>query len=141
MSHRIRSALNEHFILRMENWALVSSDDGPKPGAYAASSIFSLTRVSDAYGYGSRPRQIGDAEDTDRALRELPIRYRQAVSLFWQYPDRPLSWMAWRSGQGVDEQIFETRVMRGHDLLRAELIKQREKMDAYRMRLRYSKKD
>lgn len=128
MSERIYAAVPEHFIRRMRNWAYASADDAQD---YTVSRIYSLGSGV-RYPESRVPLLIGEAEDTSRALSLLPIRYRQAVSLFWQYEDRPLSWFAMRSGTGVDGRIFEQRVIDGHQLLQAELVRQAEQIKRYR---------
>jgi len=81
-----------------------------------------------------------NAKTIERTLDTLPVRYRQAVSLFWQHQGKPLTWFAQRSGQGVDYRTYERRVLEGHARLRAELAKQAEQVrqgrqDARRMKV------
>lgn len=128
MSNKIYAALTYQFTLRMRNWAWTNS--GGQVG-YAMSHVYAMG-VRGSYGQARTPLLTGEAEDTSRALAALPVRYRQAVSLFWQYEGRPLSWFALRSGTGVDYRTFEKRVMHGHELLRAELAKQAEQTKRYR---------
>lgn len=117
------------------NWARANAGIG----VYASTSAFNLMRGG---GYAaSVPVLIGEAEDTSAALTELPIRYQQAVMLFWQFEGaRPLCWLARRCGQGVDYRTYEARVIKGHELLRAEIALQHERIEAYKVavsRLKY----
>lgn len=133
MSRKIYSALTEQFIRRMRNWALTNA--GCAGEQRVISSIYHGENW-DTYGDAPMPVLIGEAEDVSNALVTIRVRYRQAVSLFWQYEGRPLTWFASRSGQGVDYRTFETRVMHGHELLKAELMRQREKVESYRVAVR-----
>lgn len=72
------------------------------------------------------PLLIGEAEDTGAALSKLPNRYKQAVSLFWQYEGRPLAWFARRCGEGVDWRTYEKRIIQGHELLKSEIARQHQ---------------
>lgn len=127
MSGRIYAALSEAFIYRMRNWAAANSG----AGVYLTSSVFTMMK-SDSRGDRSRaPVQIGEAEDTGNALAQLPVDYRQAVSLFWQFEGRPLAFLARRCG-GIDYRTYERRVMAGHEALRKEVIRRHEVYLAYR---------
>lgn len=128
MSVKIYNAIPEHFIRMMRNWALTTA--GVVPTNYLISSCYDQA-AHDTYGDSQpQPVLIGEAEDVNNALLQLPLRYRQAVSLFWQYEDRPLAWFGRRLA--IDWRTFEARVMHGHELLKAELAKQAEKVAAYR---------
>lgn len=130
MSAKIYAAMSGNFTRQMRNWALTCA--GVVPMSYTISSCYQ-GGARDTYGESNRtPVLIGEAEDINTALNQLPLRYRLAVSLFWQYEGRPLAWFARRSGNGVDWRTFESRVMRGHELLRAELARQSDKVARYR---------
>lgn len=125
MSQRIMAELTNDFIRRLRNWASLNGREGK--AEISPSSMFS------AAGGGNRreatmPRLEGEAQDTDRALSVLPIRYRQAVMLFWQYENQPLSVLARRCGQGVDYRTYRDRVMQGHILLRSEIFRNNQIM-------------
>jgi hypothetical protein len=117
----------------MRNWALTTS--GVVPMSYAMSSCYGIS-AKDTYGDGGEPILIGEAEDINAALAKMPLRYRIAVMLFWQYEGRPLAWFARRCGDGVDWRTFERRVAHGHDLLKAEIARQHEKVERYREAIR-----
>jgi hypothetical protein len=129
MSKKIYGAISESFIRRMRNWALTTA--GVVPMSYAMSSCYGISS-GDTYGDSREPILLGEAEDVHAALIKLPLRYRLAVMSFWRYEGRPLSWFAPRCGEGVDWRTFERRVMQGHELLKAELARQHEKVELYR---------
>ncbi|WP_025041014.1 hypothetical protein [Nitrosospira briensis] len=129
MSKKIYNELPEHFIRGMRNWALTNA--GVIKERRTISSIYSGIG-GDTYGESNVPLLTGEARDIDQALSALPARYKQAVSLFWQYEGWPLTWFARRSGQGVDWRTYEQRVIRGHEMLKAEIARQREKWNNYR---------
>lgn len=129
MSRKIYSAVSENFIRQMRNWALTNA--GCAGEQRVISSIYGGKRWG-TYGDAPAPILIGEAEDVNHALLVVPIRYRQAVQLFWQYEGRPLTWFAYRSGVGVDYRTFEARVIKGHELLKAELARQAEQVARYR---------
>lgn len=115
--------LPEDFIRRMRNWA--RSIDG--------SSVGTCSKLWDSIGDGrfeSRlPILMGEAEDTERALRAIPQRYQEAVAVFWSYESRTIAWMAkatprlrlWKLGPTSFTEWLE----RGHDMLQHELGRQR----------------
>lgn len=128
MSAKIYRAISENFTRQMRNWALTTA--GVVPTNYLISSCYDPA-ARDTYGDSQpQPVLLGEAEDVNNALLQLPLRYRQAVSLFWQYEDRPLAWFGRRLA--IDWRTFEARVMHGHELLKAELARQAEKVAAYR---------
>ena len=127
MSQKIFKELSEQFVMRMRNWAWTNAGGGQR----LTSSMY-VAAGGDRYPESKIPLLTGEAEDTGIALSQLPNRYKQAVSLFWQYEGRPLTWFAMRSGQGVDWRTYEKRVIHGHELLKAEIARQHEKVNAYR---------
>lgn len=130
MSVKIYGDMTEHFRRKMRNWAMANA--GVTPMSYLISSCY-RPGVRDTYGDSSRePILIGEAEDVNAAMHHIPLRYRLAVTLFWQYEGRPLVWFARRCGEGVDWRTFESRVIRGHELLMAELARQADKVSRYR---------
>jgi hypothetical protein len=118
MSERIYKALPEHFIRCMRNWARASC--GLLSVAGLISGIYRGERFGDGYAEAQIPILHGEAEDVERALNALPIRFRQAVQLFW-----------WWEGDRVMRRIerrlqlrngtAEAWIMRGHELLRDQL--------------------
>lgn len=120
MSKKIYTQLPEEFIRRMRNWARACTGLSNSL-AYASNSIFRDT-VS-VRGERDIPILLGEASDTDEAIALLPVRYRQAVMLFWQYEGSPLAHLARRCGIGVDYRTYEKRVIDGHDLLRGQLAR------------------
>jgi hypothetical protein len=130
MSAKVYAALTDDFIRRMRNWAQTNAG----VGIYAMSAAYSLARIRG--GETPMPVLIGESEDTSRALDAIPARYRQAVMWFWQFEGRPLCWFARRSGEGVDYRTYEARVLKGHELLKAELYRAREAAEQVRKQYR-----
>lgn len=122
MSAKIMQQLSQHFIRQMRNWAMANA--GTLDGS-VISSIYRGEGSGDGYG-SSVPIIQGEAIDTDFSLKQIPVRYRSEVMLFWQYEGRPLTWLARRCA--VDFRTYEKRVAQGHEMLIAELAKQSEKM-------------
>lgn len=135
IGEKIYSRLTTAFIIRMRNWAWTNAG----AGQYVPSTLCGIA-LGDSYGEARTPLLIGEAEDTGRALDDVPARYRQAVMLFWQYEGRELKWFARRLGQGVDYRTFERRVIEGHDLLRCALARRREQTERYQERVRLLKR-
>lgn len=80
--------LPDDFVRRMRNWA--RSLDGSSVGTSSA-----LWGMVGGGSYEARiPVMMGEADDTDKAVRKLAMIYRQALEVFWLYHARPLSWMA-----------------------------------------------
>lgn len=78
----------------------------------------------------------GEAEDTDRALKTIPIRYRRAVELYWIWGDQDAELTVLGKKCAVDYRTFGNRVIDGHRLLLAELARDSE---AWRMQREKSK--
>jgi hypothetical protein len=133
MCDRIYKAVSENFVRQMRNWALTTA--GVVPMSYAMSSCYGIS-AGDTYGESGEPVLLGEAEDVNVALAKLPLRYRTAVMMFWQYEGRPLAWFARRCGDGVDWRTFEKRMMHGHGLLIAEIARNHEKVELYREAVR-----
>jgi len=70
----------------------------------------------------------GEARDTEAAIRNLPGRYRDAVKQFWLYEGMSMRRHAQKRGI-QDGRTFEAWVIRGHELLKAELAR----LTAYHM--------
>jgi hypothetical protein len=81
------------------------------------------------------PTLGGEADDTNEAINAVPVRYSQAVKLFWQYEGKSISELARRCGKGVYRTTFEQRVVDGHVLVRAEIAKRSEVAREMRDRL------
>lgn len=84
----IIGALDHDFVRRMDNWA--RSLDG--------SSVGTCSKLWGNVGGGSYearvPVLMGEARDTDRAIRALPQRYQEVVTIFWTNRSQTLAWMA-----------------------------------------------
>lgn len=130
MSRRVYRNLSNDMVRRMRNWARWASDGGAAP-------ILSCAM------WGSAPSgrrgdivintMAGEAMDTDTAINAIPVRYGQAIRLFWQYERAAMAYLAKRCGIGCDYRTFEQRVIDGHEMLSGEvsrrsdaLFKQRE---------------
>jgi len=84
---------------------------------------------------GSRGDQVintlsGEAGDTDMALNAVPVRYAQAVRLFWQYEGSALAVLARRCS--CDYRTYENRVIEGHTMLRIEMAQRSDVARRYR---------
>ena len=125
---RIMDAIDEHFIRQMRNWVR----SGGSGNLYAMSAAYDGGVDQSAYAQSPLPILGGEAEDVDASLCALALRYRLAVTLFWWYEGASLPHLARRCGTGVDYRTYQTRVMRGHDDLRAELHRRRAMFDRLR---------
>lgn len=140
MSEKIYAAVDEEFQRRMRNWARATSGLLGDLGIAFTSAYrgFRYDRAPEA----EMPTLMGDADDVNLCLQQLPPRFRQAVELFWRNEgaslrkvaaqcrpvDRPgkaltedelmMSRLAQKSGKtGVNHETFTAWVMRGHELL------------------------
>jgi DNA-directed RNA polymerase specialized sigma24 family protein len=120
---QVMDQLPEHFIRVMRNWV-------------RANSGVNVLRISNVYSGAARdtfdgaalPILMGEAKDVDLALVEIPIRERAAVTLFWQYEGATLPWLSDRLV--VDYRTVKARIIKGNELLQAELHKLRRRMSA-----------
>lgn len=120
----IFEALPDDFVRRMLNW--VRSFDGDS----VATSRFD-ERVDNTREEHPIPTLLGEAVDTDRAIRELPQRYQEVIACFWMYTTRPLEWMAtatprlrvWKLGKASFREWLEI----GHERLQLLIAKQTAK--------------
>lgn len=110
-------AMDFDFVRRMRGWARSALGNG-----------FGTVKAMDygavhtgGYREAAMPVLTGEADDTERALAAVPIRYRQAVVMFWQYEGR--SWVLHGQNRGVSDKTFKAWVEQGHALLRAELAR------------------
>lgn len=120
MSQRIYAAISHDFQRRMQNWGRWAARSGDSQ--VSPSSMWS-SAPSGGYRETVTPILDGEAGDTDRALYLVPIRYAQAVRLFWQYEGKSLIQLSRLCGKGVDYRTFEDRVIKGHVLLNCEILK------------------
>ena len=116
----IMMALPDDFIRCMRNWARykVGSSLG-----YAAVNL--AAEPSGGYREARLPILSGEAEDIDRAIQTLEIRYRRPVELFWAWEEIELTVLARRCG-GIERRTFAKRVMEGHVLVRSERARRRD---------------
>lgn len=121
MSVKIYAVVTEDFIRRMRNWAKAGA--GLMRSGGNISSIYTLGVRVDRYVSTAPPLLLGEFDDTDNALRCVPIRYRQAVMQFWRYEGQPMRWQArrLRNAPMLSYHTFEAWVIKGHELLRIEL--------------------
>lgn len=122
MSRRIMAELPNDFIRRMQNWGRWASRGGL--AQVSPSSMWSAA-PSGYRGDAGINTLNGEAEDTDKALNDVPMRYRQAVMLFWQYEGQSIAYLAKRCV--CDWHTYESRVIEGHARLRGELAIRTEK--------------
>lgn len=127
---KVMAALDEHFVRLMRNWARV---------AIGTSEAFSTTGAydgigSDCWGESGIPVLTGEAADVDAALQAIDQRYRGAVVLFWTREGESLPRIAVRIRPGMHYETAQAWVMKGHELLRAELHRRREVARLVRIR-------
>jgi muconolactone delta-isomerase len=122
MSEKIYADISEDMIRRMRNWARAGAGLLRTNGRI--SSIYRSV-LPGGYRYGSfdPPILMGEADDTDTALLEVPIRYRQAVQQFWRNEHLSLSEHARRLRPAITYHTFELWVREGHRELGAILIR------------------
>lgn len=119
MSDRVYRAVPQDFIRRMRNWARAVTGQ-----LTAIRSGWSVEPGIINPGLEGSPLPIleGEAQDTDQALRTLPERYRWAVEEFWSREGRSLREHA-RGREGLSYHTFEAWVLKGHELMIAELAR------------------
>lgn len=122
MSHAIYKELTEDMIRRMRNWARSNAGLG-----VLGMGMHPMWRGMPHGTRGELPIGIisGEASDTDTALGAIPIRYAQAVKIFWQYEGRSMQYLGSRCA--CDYRTFERRVIDGHVKLRCEIVRRTEK--------------
>jgi len=120
MSELIYSELTEDFIRRMRNW-VKARDMSVTPSSWPGPE--SIYGRCDGSGYMETPLPLllGEAQDTEAGVRSLPGRYRDTITQFWMYEGRSLREHARR--RQVDDKTFAAWVVKGHELLKAELAK------------------
>jgi len=120
-TEEIIRALPVDFVRRMRNWARANAGLGID-GVRAVD--FDVEYGWSGYREATIPTSDGEAVDTDSALALVPVRYRQAVALFWQYEGNSLRWFGRRSR--VHRETFEQWLQIGHDRLNCELRRRAE---------------
>lgn len=121
MSEKIYTACSEDFQRRMRNWARAVT--GQLTSLRSGWAVDPSVINHDLDG-APIPIMEGEAADTDAALRTLPERERWAVEEFWTREGRSLRQHA--RGREIDDKTMCAWVMRGHELLRAELARRTE---------------
>jgi hypothetical protein len=114
-TEQIIRGLPVDFVRRMRNWA--RDNVGGGPGHVRA--IDYGVEYGDGYREAHDPILSGEAVDTAAALGKVPLRYRQAVELFWTYEGNSMRWFGRR--RGISFHTFEAWLFTGHELLRGEL--------------------
>lgn len=122
----IMRPLPEDFVRRMRNWARAKAGS-----SLSYASVRWGLKVSGEGCGAPLPIMEGEADDTDRALQTLDVRYRRAVELFWAWEETELAVLARKCG-GIEYRTYAKRVIDGHVLLRAELFRQAEAWRARR---------
>ena len=115
--------ISEDLARRMRNWRRWW--DGGQGAVYPSSlAAMNLGVVRDRYRDPTYPILSGEARDTEAALRRLDKRYAVAVRAFWLYEGRSLRGHA--RLLNVDPHTLAAWVIKGHELLTAELARARE---------------
>lgn len=118
MSKRIYAGISHDFERRMRNWASFNARGGE---ANPAPSSMWSGEAQGGYREATMPKLEGEAQDTDRALNAIPVRYRQAVMLFWQYEGQSMTYLGRRCA--CERHTYENRVIEGHMQLSSELAR------------------
>src|SRR5690349_12388927 len=134
---RIYKALQQEQIRMMRNW--IKGKDGTPIGGSGSFNLVGTNSV-----YESRiPILYGEAVDVEAAVKTLPGRYQGAVRQFWTFEGRSLRWHA-RHRHMLNENsdgfvnpnlhysTFESWVLRGHELLMAEISRRHAEQKARR---------
>jgi hypothetical protein len=84
----IFAQLPEDFVRRMRNWS----------ASLGGGSVTTSSMLWNNIGSGSFESRIpvlmGEADDTDAAVRHLPQRHQEVVTVFWRYNTHDLEWMS-----------------------------------------------
>lgn len=107
--------LPEAFVRQMRSWAATRSN----VGVVAISPAYEGMPTSRVPGPRILAWQFGEPSMLEHAIDALPPREQQAVRLFWLYEGNDLVWLGRRIA--CDWRTVESRVRRGHDLLRNDL--------------------
>lgn len=124
--------LDEGFIRRMRNWALLRAS-GTSRG-FAQVDLTNGASMGSGYREAMMPYMGGEADDTEKALEAVPARYRRPVELFWVWQETELTVLATKCG-GIDYRTFVARLKEGHVLLRCEINKRAEAARIERQRI------
>lgn len=117
---RILDVCSDEYVRMMRNWRDACRGRGVTASAWEE-------RVDNGAGWDDPPFVLdGAARDVDEALLDarVPIRYREAVRIFWSNEDRPQSYFAMRFGL-KDETAARDRIIRGNAEFWALLLRRR----------------
>lgn len=124
--------LDEGFIRRMRNWALLRAA-GTSRG-FAQVDLANGASMGNGYREAVMPYMAGEADDTEKALEAVPARFRRPVELFWIWQETELTVLATKCG-GIDYRTFVARLKEGHVLLRCEIHKRAKAARLERQRI------
>lgn len=127
---KVTDALDEHTVRLLRNWARWFSGSSD---AYARTSAYDDCQGG-GWGDGGVPILSGEAQDVDAALHAIDQRYRRAVMMFWLHEGESLQRLAVRIRPTMDYRTAQVWIIRGHELLRAELNRRRSENASVRMR-------
>ena len=125
----VKASYSDSLKKRMRNWA--RSVAGGSEGFAQVNWDMEPRGTDDE---APLPILSGEAEDTGRALRPLPIRFRRAVELYWMWGDEDAELSVLGRKCAVDYRTFGARVIEGHALLKAELARAAEAWRQHRER-------
>jgi hypothetical protein len=80
--------LPEDFVGRMTNWAASLG------GGKVTTSNALYDNIGDGKYETRIPTLMGEAKDTDRAVRALRPGLQEVVTIFWRHTYAPIGWMA-----------------------------------------------
>jgi len=121
-------ALDPDLVRRMRNWV-----DWRGGSSVACSSSFALdygTRF-DRYREARMPVLIAEAQQTNRALGEIPDELGSAVALFW-LAGEDASFRRMAVDLACSDKTVKARILRGHEVLRVTIYRLQEADDAKR---------
>ena len=135
MSKSIYGGLTEEMIRRMRNWARWNAGSG-----VIGIGCHPMWRDTPRGPRGELPIGVisGEAGDTETAINSMPVRYAQAVKLFWQYEGKSLEYLSKRCS--CDYRTYERRVVDGHFKLVGELARRADQERSIRIQFEMTQK-
>lgn len=110
----------EDLIRRMRNWRAWKDGGGFRGGTSAGWTIDYGMRL-DGYRETSMPILVAEAQQTQRALLELPDDLGCAVALFWLM-GCDVSFRKLGADLGCTDKTAKARVIRGHQVLAGAIV-------------------
>lgn len=113
----ILKLLSEDFIRKMDNWAR-SLDGG---SVSTCSNLWGNVGGGGGRGEARMPVLMGEATDTDKAIRALPPHEQECVAIFWMHRWQSVAWMCEATPSvrlwNMTSAWFVELCQRGHSML------------------------